>query len=82
MTPSDPTTISHAPVQIEWAGALQFDASRPGGPCESQIGHGYPVSRSEGDGRIDAPSEFAISFLPAARESPLAPAKRGEAHQP
>jgi putative redox protein len=34
MTPttSDPTTISHAPVQIEWAGDLQFDAGRPDGP--------------------------------------------------
>jgi putative redox protein len=32
MTTSNPTTISHAPVQIEWTGDLQFDAGRPGGP--------------------------------------------------
>jgi putative redox protein len=32
MTTSDPTTISHAPVQIEWTGDLQFDAGRPDGP--------------------------------------------------
>lgn len=29
---TDSTTISHAPVQIEWAGELQFDAGRPDGP--------------------------------------------------
>lgn len=32
MTTSDSTTITHAPVQIEWTGDLQFDAGRPDGP--------------------------------------------------
>jgi putative redox protein len=32
MTTSDSTTITHAPVQIEWIADLQFDAGRPDGP--------------------------------------------------
>src|SRR3569833_1796131 len=32
MTTSDSTTITHAPVQIEWMVDLQFDAGRPVGP--------------------------------------------------
>ena len=32
MTTSDSTTVSHAPVQIEWTGELLFDAGRPDGP--------------------------------------------------
>ena len=42
---ADSTTISHPPVQIEWAGDLQFDAGRPDGPkvridADTQTGPG------------------------------------------
>src|ERR1700722_9530575 len=46
-TVSQPT--AHGPVEIEWAGGLQFDSGRPGGP----------KARIDGDART-GPSPFAM----------------------
>jgi putative redox protein len=32
MSESPPTTIAHAPIDVQWVGALAFEAGRPGGP--------------------------------------------------
>ncbi|HET9108184.1 MAG TPA: OsmC family protein [Steroidobacteraceae bacterium] len=49
MSNTPPGTVAHAPIDVQWVGALAFEACRPGGPAV----------RIDGDART-APSPFDL----------------------